>query len=776
VVFVFAFMLAAGGRAQSAASPLMRPVGVASDAAGDLFVADAARNQVFEIAAGGVVSIVAGNGTQGFSGDGGAATAAELNAPSSAAVGGDGTLYIADSGNQRVRAVQAGTITTFAGNGTRGFTGDGGLATAASLDRPVGVAIDSTGALLVCDQGNERVRRISGGVITTVAGAGLQGFAGDGAAATAAELNEPSGVVASADGRIFIADAGNQRVRVVGANGIISTFAGSGKAGSAGDGGPAMSAQLSRPVAVAIDSAGDLLVADEDNHRLRRIANDGTISTIAGTGTQGAAPDGSVAMASAQNLPTAAAVSGFGWPILADAANGTVQILFTDGKLYAPAGLSSRTTSLTTTAPAAIYGAASSSVSVSASPASAQGTVQISESGTVLATGTLAQGSATVELPSLGVGPHTLTASYLGDGLHPSATGTASVQIAPAPVTATAAPVTVSYGAAIPSLSGTVTGVLPQDQGNVTVAFTAGAPPMPQVGTYPIAASLTGPASANYTASIAPDSGRLMVVPAQTVVTVTPPAAAYATLPLQLTARVASTTSGTPSGTVEFLDGATVIATAPLINGAASAVELSPASGGHSFSVAYSGDSNFRASTSAPLLQAVNALPDFTVALAGNSEQSVISGATANYALTVASEGSPFTGAVTLSASGVPAGSTVSFSPPAVVPGASKAAVTMTVSTSAMTARRRNSDPSPELAVAICGGLLLVTARRRRMLRRLLVVLVAAGIFDLAGCGARTASEAVLPVQSFTIRVQATGTNLAGNVVQHTVNVTLAIQ
>jgi hypothetical protein len=321
-----------------------------------------------------------------------------------------------------------------------------------------------------------------------------------------------------------------------------------------------------------------------------------------------------------------------------------------------------------------------------------------------------------------------------------------------------------------------VTGVLPQDQGNVTVAFTASAPAMPQVGTYPIAASLTGPASANYTATIAPDSGRLTVIPAQTIVTVTPPAAAYATLPLQLTACVASTTSGTPSGTVEFLDGATVVATAPLINGSASAVELNPASGGHSFSVAYSGDSNFRASTSAPLLQAVNALPDFTVALAGNSEQSVISGATANYALTVASQGSPFTGAVTLSASGVPAGSTVSFSPPAVVPGASTAAVTMTVATSAVTAQRRNANAAPELGFALGSGILLLAARRRRMLCRLLIIVAAAGVFGLAGCGARTASEAVLPVQSFTIQVQATGTNLAGNVVQHTVNVTLAIQ
>src|SRR6185312_6875345 len=193
-------------RGQGVVSPLMRPTGVAYDPAGDLFIADTARNQVFEISAGGTISVVAGNGIQGFSGDGGSATSAELNAPMSVAVAADGTIYIADTGNQRIRAVHGGSITTFAGNGARGFAGDGGPATAAALNHPVALALDATGALLVCDQGNERVRRISAGHIVTIAGNGVQGFAGDGGAATSAELNEPSGVTASADGRIFIAD------------------------------------------------------------------------------------------------------------------------------------------------------------------------------------------------------------------------------------------------------------------------------------------------------------------------------------------------------------------------------------------------------------------------------------------------------------------------------------------------------------------------------------------------------------------------------------------
>ena len=760
--------------AQSPASPLMRPSGVAYDAAGDLFIADTARNQVFEISVGGAVTVVAGNGTQGYSGDGGPATSAELNAPMSVAVTADGTLYIADTGNQRIRAVQGGNITSFAGSGARGFAGDGGPATAAALNRPVALALDTTGALLVCDQGNERVRRISTGQIATIAGNGVQGFAGDGGLATAAELNEPSGIAATVDRRIFIADTNNQRIRVVSTDRTISTFAGTGVGAIFGDGGPASAAQLDRPAGLALDAANNLYVTDENNHRLRRIAADGTITTIAGNGRQGASPDGAVAVSSAQNQPAAAAISIYGWPIIGDPANHTVQILFTDGRIYFPGGLSTRTTTLTAAAPNAVYGTAQSAISVAGSPASPQGPVQITEGGTPLSGASLSQGTATIALPTLSAGTHTLTATYAGDGLHPSATATATVVVSPAPVTAAAAGTTMSYGAPIPTLTGTLSGVLPQDQGNVTAVFAASAPPMASVGSYPITAMLTGAASANYTLSSPTNSGTLTIVPTATTATLTPPSGAYATLPLQLNARVASTTSGTPTGTVQFFDAGNLIATAPLVNGSASAIELNPASGNHTLSVAYSGDTNFYASTSANVIQAVNAMPDFTIGTAGNSQQTVIAGSLATFGLTVGSQGAPFTGAVTLSASGLPAGATASFSPPAVVPGASSAPVTMTVTTRATTAL--STRKQPEVALAVIGAIFLLALRRRCTLPRLLAMLVVAGLFGLAGCGARTASESVLPVQSFAIQVQATGTNLAGNVVVHTVSVTLGVE
>jgi len=752
----------------------MRPVGIAYDAAGDLFIADANKNQVVEISVGGALSVVAGNGTQGFSGDGGPATAAELNEPMAVAVAADGTLYIADTGNQRIRAVSGGIISTFAGDGVRGFSGDNGVPTNAELNRPAALAMDASGALLVCDQGNERVRRISNGQITTFAGDGVQGFAGDGGVATAAELNEPSGIAVSTDGRVFIADSGNERVRVVASNGVMGTFAGTGVAGFDGDGGPASAARLNRPMGLAVDDVNEVYVADEDNHRLRRIGSDGTITTVAGNGVQGGAADGVVAISTPENQPTSVAVSSFGWPAIGDASDGSVRLLFGDAKLYAPAGMSARTTMVMASAPAAAYGQAQASVAVAGAPGMPQGTVQVFDGATPIASSAISDGTATIPMAALGAGTHALTVLYEGDGLHPGSSVATPVVISPATVTASATAATVSYGAPLPALTGTLSGVLPQDEANVTAVFTANAPAMAGVGSYPISAALTGPASGNYTLSMAVGSGQLTVVPAATLATLAQPAAAYAGLPLQLNATVASTTSGVPSGSVEFMDGGSVVATSPLVNGTAAAVDLNVAAGEHTFSVVYSGDADFRASTSGDVLEAVNAMPDFTVAPAGSTQQTVVAGSTATFALTVASQGGPFTGVVTMSASGLPVGASVSFSPPAVVPGSSSAPVTMTVTTSTLSAKR--SGGMPEVALSIAALLLVFTRRRRNAMLRLLSLLVLAGMFGISGCGARTASESVLPTQSYSIVVKATSTNLAGNVVEHTVGVTLSVE
>src|SRR5439155_1238793 len=234
----------------------------------------------------------AGNSSYGFSGDGGTATSAQLAQPSGIAVDTAGNLYVADTRNQRVRKVTAGgVISTVAGNGTFGFSGDGGPATSAQLSTPDDVAVDAAGNLYVPDLGGQRVRKVTpSGVISTVAGNGTHGFSGDGGPATSAQLaffSGGSGVAVDVAGNLYISDNGNNRVRKVTADGVISTVAGNGTFGFSGDEGPATSAQLNFPLGVAVDSAGNLYIADSDNTRRRKVTAGGVISTVAGNGTSG---------------------------------------------------------------------------------------------------------------------------------------------------------------------------------------------------------------------------------------------------------------------------------------------------------------------------------------------------------------------------------------------------------------------------------------------------------------------------------------------------------
>ena len=222
-----------GGAGTSAT--LASPSGVAYDAAGDVFFADSQNHVVREITAAGKISTVAGTGIEGFAGDNGPATSAQLDTPTGVAVDGNGNVYIADSHNQRIRMVApGGSITTIAGSGTSGFSGDGAAATAAQLALPSAVAIDAGGNVYIADTNNQRIRKITGTTISTVAGDGEETFAGDGAIATAAVLDSPTGVAVDTNGNLYIADRHNQRVRMVTAAGAISTLAGSGAASFSG--------------------------------------------------------------------------------------------------------------------------------------------------------------------------------------------------------------------------------------------------------------------------------------------------------------------------------------------------------------------------------------------------------------------------------------------------------------------------------------------------------------------------------------------------------------
>jgi uncharacterized protein (TIGR03437 family) len=312
-----------GDNGPATSAELSNPDAVALDSAGNLYIADGLNYRLREVS-NGVITTVAGNGTPGFSGDNGPATSAQLQ-PSGVAVDSAGNLYIADSNNCRVRKVSNGVITTVAGDGTPGFGGDNGPATSAWLFYPGGLAVDSAGNLYIADSANFRIRRISNGVITTVAGNGTQGFSGDNGPATSAQLNGPSGVAVDSAGNLYIADYLNNRVRKV-SNGVITTVAGNGTQGFSGDNGPATSAQLQYPGGIAVDSAGSLYIADTYNNRVRKVSN-GVITTVAGNGTQGYSGDNGPATSAELYYPYGVAVDSAGNVYIVDVGNNRIRLL-----------------------------------------------------------------------------------------------------------------------------------------------------------------------------------------------------------------------------------------------------------------------------------------------------------------------------------------------------------------------------------------------------------------------------------------------------------------
>ena len=306
-----------GDNGPATSAQLGVPAAVAVDSAGNLYIADTSNNRIRKVS-GGVITTVAGNGTPGFSGDNGPATSAQFNAPYGVAVDSAGSLYIADSANNVIRKVSAGVISSVAGNGTPSFSGDNGPATSAQLLDPYGVAVDSVGNLYVADTANNCVRKVSNGVITTVAGNATYGFSGDNGPAASAQLRHPYGVAVDSAGNLYIADYDNNRIRKV-SNGQITTVAGNGGYGSSGDNGPATSAELYQPTGVAVDSAGNLYIADWGGSRIRKVTN-GTITTVAGGGLSGLGDNGPATSAQL-SVPAGVAVDSAGNLYIADEDN-----------------------------------------------------------------------------------------------------------------------------------------------------------------------------------------------------------------------------------------------------------------------------------------------------------------------------------------------------------------------------------------------------------------------------------------------------------------------
>lgn len=770
--------------AEATNTSLYLPSGLAFDTAGDLFIADTANHLVLEVNLAGIISTVAGTGEQGFGGDGGAASSALLDSPIGVAVDAAGNLYIADTHNQRIRKVSGGVITTIAGTGAAGFSGDGAAATAATLNQPTGVAVDSNGNVYIADTNNHRIREITAGLLTTVAGNGEQTYSGDGGLATAAGLDSPSGIAVDAAFNLYIGDTQNQRVRMVTfSTGIIFTLIGTGVKGFNGDG-AGSTTELAGPRGVAVGANGSVYVADSDNQRIRSLAA-GQVTTIAGSGDQGYTGDTGNATSAELDTPRAVAVLG-SLIALADSQNESVREV-SGNTVNTTAGAPTSTESivlhgLTT----ALYGTGTLTATFSNGSNTATGQVVfydgLGASPAVAGTASLSANTAVLNTSLLAAGLHYLVASYAGDANNPAITsGVYVLEVTPVQLTAVANAVNLLYGQAIPTLTGTLSTVLTQDTGKVTASFTTTATITSAPGAYPIVVALAGSSAGNYTVVLGSGSGSVLIAqaPSKTTLAASSQSPIFGTS-LTLTATVASTTSGTPTGTISFYNGATLLNTTPatLTGGVATLALTTLPVGAQSITAVYSGSTNFLASTSSAVTPAVLS-PDFTIA-ASPSAQSVLPTQSVNYTVTLTPVNPTFVYPVSLSASGLPTGVTAVFAPSSIATGAAVSTTVLTLSTSAQAGLENRPRPWGGIPVSTALGLLMLPlaftrrmrttarklARSGRVLAALLALAAASALVSCGGGGYFSHAT-----QSYTVTITA-----VSGPDTHSTNVTLTVQ
>jgi sugar lactone lactonase YvrE len=785
---------------QATAASLAHPAGVAFDSAGNLYLADLNNHIIREVNIAGIAITVAGTGEQGFSGDGGPATGALLDSPAGVAVYGAGNIYIADTRNHRIRKVSGGTITTIAGTGVAGFSGDNGPAVSAALDNPTALALDSNGNLYIADTDNHRIRKITGSTISTVAGSGEQFFSGDGAAATAAGLDSPNGVAVDVAGNIYIGDTRNQRIRVVNSLGSISTLAGNGTKAYAGDGGVAASASLARPRGLSVDAQGNIYFADSDNNTIRLIANTGTITTVAGSGSQGFAGDGGAATSATLDTPRAPAVQATGVFALSDTNNNLIREVGSNGVINTITGTGSGAGSgqgvggetLTLSGSTSTAYGSSVTFTVIFSNAGKIATGQVSlvdttNNSTTVASAGLSNNVASISVSTLSAGTHHLVVSFGGDSQNAAITSTPiALTITPLPVIANVSGLSLEYGQTIPTITGTLSGILPQDVNNVTAVFTTTATAASPVNQYPISVALVGSAATDYTVALAGGSGDITIGKAPTTVVLTSSnLSPFSGVPVTLTALAASSTTGTPTGTVSFYDGTTLLNMAPITNGSATYIPSGLAGGAHSITAVYSGDAKFTAGTSSAVVETVGSSPDFTLTPTGAVTQSVIRGKAATYTFALQPQGGIFASPVTLTASGLPAGATAIFSPATIVSGGGSATASLAIQTAALNSTSTSmSFPVQARFLPISAALFLLPLLRnsrvqakfgrmpRTLFSALFLLITGAATLGLTGCGSGDHDPNSSQTYTITVTASAAGTtNL-----QHTATVTLVVQ
>ena len=575
--------------------------------------------------------------------------------------------------------------------------------------------------------------------------------------------------------------------------GNITTIAGTGTPGFSGDTTASTTATLALPHGITIDPAGNLYLADTQNHRIRRIdATTGIITTVAGDGTQAFAGDGGPAIAASLDSPRNTAVSPSALLTLSDTGNQRIRQLEA-----APAPATSIHTiggigvtapgTLTLTAPSVIaYGTGQLTATLASTP-NATGAITFIDSidATTVGTATLSANIATLPTTTLSAGPHNLTAAYAGDQTHSSAQSSALVlTITPRQLNATITPTTLHYGQPIPGISGTLIGILPQDATNLSATFNTAATTLSSAGTYPITANLTGSAAGNY--AIPSPAATLTINPATTLITLSNLIATATTdSSITLAAHVASTTSGIPTGSVTLLDGSLTLFTTPL-SAIGDAVFTIPSitQGAHSFTALYNGSNNFNPSVSGPQLltggTGPSTNPDFALTPTGTTTQTILSGSSADYTFTVQLQGN-MSSPITFAATGLPNLAKASFNPPIVPPGSTSNTFTLTIATPNTTASNPGPLHSPLRWAFLSFPIAVFTLRSRHSGKAIkLFILTLLSLISLlaTGCGNRisTADSLALSAKTYTITVTGTATTSTGSILQHSTTVTLLLE
>jgi sugar lactone lactonase YvrE len=316
----------AGDNTPATSAELNNPANLVFDKYGNMFITDASNNKIRKVNTLGIISTIAGTGVAGHNGDGGPAIDAQLYRPIGIAIDTNNNLFVTEYGSHVIRKINAtGVISTIAGNGTIGYSGDGGQATNANLYAPYGIAVDKTGVIYFTDGGNHVVRSINtSGIISTIAGNGSGGYSGDGGPAINAQMKTPSGLALNSSDEIYVADWMNRRIRKINTSGIISTIAGNGSTGSSGDGSLATAATLDAPNGVNVDNYNNIYISDNFAHVVRKVNITGMISTIAGSGIMGFSGDGGLATFAHLNKPNCAVVNE-GSLYIADVSNGRIR-------------------------------------------------------------------------------------------------------------------------------------------------------------------------------------------------------------------------------------------------------------------------------------------------------------------------------------------------------------------------------------------------------------------------------------------------------------------